>query len=284
MSAPARRPPPSTSARRPPRPAWCSTSSAACPCGAPTRCCSSPTASVSVTIRKVLASAVANAQHNDELDPEDAVRQGVLRRRGPDAASGSRRGPVAAPARSSSAPRTSRSSLGVLDDDRLEVVQAREARRTAAGRRRAHRHRRPGLVACSRVERSRQRAAAAAWRGRVDERRDRPAHRRRRRRTPTARPPTATRSRATPTRGCTTCPAAASTTRPSPRSTSPPPTTPRPPASSCRPASATTPTKPATPRPTTADADDPATTAAIADADEPRTRRPTTTRTKQENN
>ena len=65
-----------------------------------------------------------------------AVRQGLLRRRGPDAQAVHAPGPVAVATASTSAPATSRSCVDRLDDARLEIVQAREAKRTAAGRRR----------------------------------------------------------------------------------------------------------------------------------------------------
>ena len=85
-SAAAPRPAPSTSACRPTRPARCSTSSAACHVK---RCrrdpAVQPTASVADDIRKVLASAVANAAAQRRAGSRRAVRLGLLRRRGPDA-------------------------------------------------------------------------------------------------------------------------------------------------------------------------------------------------------
>ncbi len=112
---------------------------------------------VSTTIRKVLASAVANAQHNDELDPETLYVKACFADEGPTL---KRFTPRARGRAGAIRKRTSHITivLGVLDDDRLEIVQAREARRTAAGRRR-------GVAATgaasrrARVERSRARAA-----------------------------------------------------------------------------------------------------------------------------
>ena len=90
---------------------------------------------MSVTIRKVLASAVANAQHNDELDPETLYVKACFADEGPTL---KRFTPRARGRAGRIRKRTTHITivLGVLDDDRLEIVQAREARRTAAGRRR----------------------------------------------------------------------------------------------------------------------------------------------------
>jgi large subunit ribosomal protein L22 len=114
--------------------------------------------SVSVTIRKVLASAVANAQHNDELDPETLYVKACFADEGPTL---KRFTPRARGRAGKIFKRTTHITivLGVLDDDRLEVVQAREARRTAAGRRRRGAAATPTSSRRARVERSRQRAA-----------------------------------------------------------------------------------------------------------------------------
>jgi large subunit ribosomal protein L22 len=114
--------------------------------------------SVSITIRKVLASAVANAQHNDELDPETLFIKACFADEGPTL---KRFTPRARGRAGKIFKRTTHITivLGVLDDDRLEVVQAREARRTAAGRRRRTATAAPASSRAARVERSRQRAA-----------------------------------------------------------------------------------------------------------------------------
>ena len=108
-------------------------------------------------VRKVLASAVANAQHNDEQDPEELYVKACYADEGPTMKRFTPR------ARGRAGAIKKRSChitivVGRLDDRRLEVVQAREAKRTAAGRRGAA----AGGTAASRkarVERSRQRAA-----------------------------------------------------------------------------------------------------------------------------
>jgi large subunit ribosomal protein L22 len=111
------------------------------------------------TIRKVLASAVANAQHNDELDPDTLFVKACFADEGPTL---KRFRPRARGRASRIRKRTAHITiiLGVLDDARLDVVQAREAKRTAAGRRRGAAA--GGNVASrrARVERSRQRAAS----------------------------------------------------------------------------------------------------------------------------
>jgi large subunit ribosomal protein L22 len=108
-------------------------------------------------IRKVLASAVANAQHNDEQDPEELYVIACYADEGPTL---KRFKPRAKGRASSINKRTCHITVVVarLGDDRLEIVQAREARRTATGRRRAT----GGTTASrkARVERSRQRAAS----------------------------------------------------------------------------------------------------------------------------
>jgi large subunit ribosomal protein L22 len=114
---------------------------------------------VSNDIRKVLASAVANAQHNDEQDPEELFVKACFADEGPTL---KRFMPRARGRGNRINKRTCHITivLARLDDAKLEVVQAREAKRTAAGRRR------PAAAGTSasrraRVERSRQRAAEA---------------------------------------------------------------------------------------------------------------------------
>jgi large subunit ribosomal protein L22 len=113
---------------------------------------------VAADIRKVLASAVANAIHNDGQDPNELFVKACFADEGPTLKR------FAARARGRGTrinKRTCHITVVVarLDDDRLEVVQAREERRTAGGRRRR-------VAAGSstsrreRVERSRQRAAS----------------------------------------------------------------------------------------------------------------------------
>ena len=114
---------------------------------------------VSNDIRKVLASAVANAQHNDEQDPEELFVKACFADEGPTL---KRFTPRARGRGNRINKRTCHITivLGRLDEARLEVVQAREAKRAATGRRR------PTAAGTSasrraRVERSRQRAAVA---------------------------------------------------------------------------------------------------------------------------
>ena len=114
---------------------------------------------VSNDIRKVLASAVANAQHNDEQDPDELFVKACFADEGPTL---KRFTPRARGRGNRINKRTCHITIVIarLDDARLEVVQAREAKRTAAGRRRPA----AGGTSASRrarVERSRQRAAAA---------------------------------------------------------------------------------------------------------------------------
>lgn len=108
-------------------------------------------------IRKVLASAVANAQHNDEQDPEELYVIACYADEGPTL---KRFTPRARGRAGRINKRTCHITVVVarLADDRLEIVQAREARRTATGRRRAAAG---GTTASrrARVERSRQRAS-----------------------------------------------------------------------------------------------------------------------------
>jgi large subunit ribosomal protein L22 len=114
---------------------------------------------VSNDIRKVLASAVANAQHNDEQDPDELFVKACFADEGPTL---KRFTPRARGRGNRINKRTCHITivLARLDDAKLEVVQAREARRTAAGRRRPAAG---GTTASrrARVERSRQRAAEA---------------------------------------------------------------------------------------------------------------------------
>jgi large subunit ribosomal protein L22 len=114
---------------------------------------------VSNDIRKVLASAVANAQHNDEQDPDELFVKACFADEGPTL---KRFTPRARGRGNRINKRTCHVTIVVarLDDARLEVVQAREAKRTAAGRRRPAAG---GTTASrrARVERSRQRAAEA---------------------------------------------------------------------------------------------------------------------------
>jgi large subunit ribosomal protein L22 len=114
---------------------------------------------VSNDIRKVLASAVANAQHNDEQDPDELFVKACFADEGPTL---KRFTPRARGRGNRINKRTCHITIVIarLDDARLEIVQAREAKRTAAGRRRPA----AGGTSASRrarVERSRQRAAQA---------------------------------------------------------------------------------------------------------------------------
>jgi large subunit ribosomal protein L22 len=107
-------------------------------------------------IRKVLASAVANAQHNDEQDPDELYVIACYADEGPTL---KRFTPRARGRAGRINKRTCHITVVVarLDDERLEIVQARATRGTTAGRRRAT----GGTTASrrARVERSRQRAA-----------------------------------------------------------------------------------------------------------------------------
>jgi len=110
---------------------------------------------IAVVIRKILASAVANAQHNDQQDPEELFVKACFADEGPTL----RRFAARARGRGTRInKRTCHITLVVarLDDERLTVLQAKDANRTAAGRRR-------GAVSTTaarreRVARSRQRA------------------------------------------------------------------------------------------------------------------------------
>lgn len=110
-------------------------------------------------VRKVLASAVANAVNNDEQDAEELYVKAAFADEGPTL---KRFTPRARGRAGRINKRTAHITVVVdrLEDDRIEVVRNREARRTAAGRRRAA----AGGTAASRsarVAKSRQNAAAA---------------------------------------------------------------------------------------------------------------------------
>lgn len=109
-----------------------------------------------VVVRKVLASAVANAVHNDEQDAEELYVKACYADEGPTM---KRFTPRARGRAGAIKKRSCHITIVVarLDDRRLEAVQAREAKRTAAGRRGAA----VGGTAASRkarVDRSRTRA------------------------------------------------------------------------------------------------------------------------------
>ena len=109
-----------------------------------------------VAVRKVLASAVANAVNNDQQDADELYVKACFADEGPTM---KRFTPRARGRAGAIKKRSCHITIVVarLDDRRLEVVQAREAKRTAAGRRGAA----VGGTAASRkarVERSRQRA------------------------------------------------------------------------------------------------------------------------------
>jgi large subunit ribosomal protein L22 len=117
---------------------------------------------IATTIRKVLASAVANAQHNDEQDPEELFIKACFADEGPTL---KRFTPRARGRAGRIKKRTCHITIVVarLDDARLEVVQARDAKRTAAGRRRGAA---AGGGAASRRDRvARSRARAESLRG-----------------------------------------------------------------------------------------------------------------------
>ena len=200
---------------------------------------------VSNDIRKVLASAVANAQHNDEQDPEELFVKACFADEGPTL---KRFTPRARGRGNRINKRTCHITIVIarLDDARLEIVQAREAKRT------------PPVVAVRQQAvlppaAGHESSAAVSVPPRHEVARSETPKTSRNRQprtspTPTScRPvlmprsktmlsPMATRSRATPTRCCTTCLAHGSTTRPSPRCGSTPPRTPKPPAINCPPA------------------------------------------------
>ena len=112
---------------------------------------------VATDVRKVLASAVANAVHNDEQDPDELFVIACFADEGPTLR---RFRPRARGRATRIRKRTCHITVIVarMSDERLEVVQAREASVGGRGGR-------PTSSAASRrarVERSRQRAAAAS--------------------------------------------------------------------------------------------------------------------------
>ena len=111
---------------------------------------------IAVTVRKVLASAVANAQHNDEQDPEELYVKACFADEGPTL----RRFAARARGRGTRInKRTCHITIVVdrLDDTRLAVLQAKEANSTTAGRRRGATT--STAARRERVARSRDRAA-----------------------------------------------------------------------------------------------------------------------------
>jgi len=108
-------------------------------------------------VRKVLASAVANAVHNDEQDAEELFVKACYADEGPTM---KRFTPRARGRAGAIKKRSCHITIVVarLDDTRLEVVQAREAKRTAAGRRRGTAAGGTAASRKARVERSRSRA------------------------------------------------------------------------------------------------------------------------------
>jgi large subunit ribosomal protein L22 len=111
-----------------------------------------------ITVRKVLASAVANAVNNDGQDADELFVLACYADEGPTL---KRFTPRARGRAGRIKKRTAHVTVVVarLDDERLSVVQAREARRTAAGRRRGATTGGTAASRRDRVERSRQRAA-----------------------------------------------------------------------------------------------------------------------------
>ncbi|QQS25977.1 MAG: 50S ribosomal protein L22 [Actinomycetota bacterium] len=110
------------------------------------------------TIRKVLASAVANAQHNDEQDPDELFVKACFADEGPTLR---RFRPRARGRASRIRKRTCHITVivGRMDDRQIEIVQARRERQGGTG----GRGRVPSASAAARrarVEASRQRAAA----------------------------------------------------------------------------------------------------------------------------
>ena len=152
------------------------------------------TRDVAKDVRKVLASAVANAVHNDEQDAEELFVLACYADEGPTLR---RFRPRARGRATRIRKRTCHITVVVarLSDDRLEVLQARQTAQSAAGRRRA------GTTAQSRrdrVQRSRTRAEGLRTRRHRHARRPRPRSCRRRRRAPT--PTSSTPPRSSPTR------------------------------------------------------------------------------------
>ncbi|MCU1361947.1 MAG: rplV [Ilumatobacteraceae bacterium] len=113
---------------------------------------------VAIMVRKVLASAVANAQHNDEQDPEELYVKACFADEGP---TQKRFTPRARGRAGAIKKRSCHITIVVdrLDDRRLAVLQARDARRTAAGRRRGAVTGGTAASRRERVQRSRERAA-----------------------------------------------------------------------------------------------------------------------------
>jgi large subunit ribosomal protein L22 len=112
---------------------------------------------IAVTIRKVLASAVANAQHNDAQDPEELFVKACFADEGPTL----RRFAARARGRGTRIQkRTCHITIVVdrLGDDRIAVLQAKESSRTVAGRRRGATS--TTAARRERVARSRERADA----------------------------------------------------------------------------------------------------------------------------
>ena len=123
------------------------------------------TRDVAQDIRKVLTSAVANAVHNDEQDPDELFVLACYADEGPTLR---RFRPRAKGRATRIRKRTCHITVVVarLSDERLDVLQARQEARQAAGRRR------PGGTVRSRrdrVERSRTRAQALREGGEVAE-------------------------------------------------------------------------------------------------------------------
>lgn len=112
-----------------------------------------------VVVRKVLASAVANAVHNDEQDAEELFVKACFADEGPTM---KRFTPRARGRAGAIKKRSCHITIVVdrLDDRRLEAVQAREAKRTAVGRRRGAAAGGTTASRKARVERSRTRAQA----------------------------------------------------------------------------------------------------------------------------
>jgi large subunit ribosomal protein L22 len=110
-------------------------------------------------VRKVLASAVANAVHNDEQDAEELYVKACFADEGPTM---KRFTPRARGRAGAIKKRSCHITIVVdrLDDRRLEAVQAREAKRTAVGRRRGAAAAGTSASRKARVERSRSRAQA----------------------------------------------------------------------------------------------------------------------------
>ena len=105
-------------------------------------------------VAKLLDSAVANAEHNDNLPPDELFVDARLGRRGPDGASGTARAPVAAAPGSASARSHVTIVVARYSEDELLARSAREA---ASG---------TGAAAERRRRLTRRRRVAASDRGR----------------------------------------------------------------------------------------------------------------------